>query len=153
MNNRIEFVNKWKQFILLLMSEYVLITKVVYVLYIILLGLFGILLSFLLDIYKQNDDIYLFILLLLLKMLYNNVLDYVFLKSNKIDQFSLKTIEQINSRSSRLILKEPDQISLPFLIIEDPLVFIETEVLWEEPINYKFKLFKFYQNVNGKVKH
>ena len=130
-----------------------LITKVVYVLYIILLGLFGILLSFLLDIYKQNDDIYLFILLLLLKMLYNNVLDYVFLKSNKIDQFSLKTIEQINSRSSRLILKEPDQISLPFLIIEDPLVFIETEVLWEEPINYKFKLFKFYQNVNGKVKH
>jgi hypothetical protein len=87
-------------------------------------------------------------------MLYNDGFDYGLLKPNKVDQFSkfsLKTIEQINPRPSRLILKEPDQIPLPFLIIEDPLVFIETEVLWDESTNYEFELFRFYRNVNQKV--
>ena len=152
----IKFLIKWKQFLLFLMSESVLITRVLYILYIILLGLFGILLGFLLGVYRRKDDIYVFILLFLLKMLYNNGFDFVLLKPNKVDQFSkfsLKTIEQINPRPLRLMLKKTDQIPLPFLIIEDPLVFIETEVLWEEPINYKFQLFKFYQNVNEKVKH
>ena len=150
----IKFLIKWKQFILFLMSESVLITRVIYILYIILLGLFGILLGFLLGVYRRKDDIYVFILLLLLKMLYNNGFDYDLLKPNKVHQFSkfsLKTIKQINPRPSRLILKEPDQIPLPFLIIEDPFVFIETEVLWDEPINYEFELFRFYRNVNQKV--
>ena len=131
-----------------------LINRVIYILYIILLGLFGILLGFLLGVYRRKDDIYVFTLLLLLKMLYNDGFDYGLLKPNKVDQFSkfsLKTIEQINPRPSRLILKEPDQIPLPFLIIEDPLVFIETEVLWDESTNYEFELFRFYRNVNQKV--
>jgi hypothetical protein len=150
----IKFLIKWKQFILFLMSESVLITRVIYILYIILLSLFGMLLGFLLGVYSRKDDIYVFILLLLLKMLYNKGFDYDLLKPNKVDhfyKFSLKTIEQINPRPSRLILKQPDQIPLPFLIIEDPFVFIETKVLFDESINYAFELFIFYRNVNQKV--
>jgi len=118
----IKFLIKWKQFILFLMSESVLITRVIYILYIILLGLFGILLGFLLGVYRRKDDIYVFILLLLLKMLYNNGFDYGLLKPNKVDQFSkfsLKMIEQINQRPSRLILKELDQIESNYKIISD----------------------------------
>jgi hypothetical protein len=59
-HNIIEFLIKWKQFILFLMSESVLITRVLYILYIILLGLFGILLGFLLGVYSRNDDIYVY---------------------------------------------------------------------------------------------
>ncbi len=156
-HNIIEFLIKWKQFILFLMSESVLITRVIYILYIILLGLFGILLGFLLGVYSRNDDIYVFILLLLLKMLYNNGFDYVLLKPNKVDQFSkfsLKKIEQMNPRPLKITLTKPDQspqIPLPFLIIKDPFVFIETEVLWHESTNYEFELYRFYRNINQKV--
>jgi hypothetical protein len=131
-HNIIEFLIKWKQFILFLMSESVLITRVIYILYIILLGLFGILLGFLLGVYRREDDIYIFILLFLLQILYNDGFDYGLLKPNKVDQFSkfsFKTIEQINPRPSRLILKEPDQIPLPFLITEDWIVSISFFVL------------------------
>ena len=92
--------------------------------------------------------------MLLLQILYNDEFDYSLLKRNKVDQFSkfsFKTIEQINPRSSRLILKEPNQIPLPFLIIEDFFVFIEIEVSWDKSINYE--LFKLYRNVNEKVKY
>ena len=126
------------------MSESVLITTVLYILYIILLGLFGILLGFLLGVYSRNDNIYVFILLLLLKMLYNNGFDYVLLKPNKVDQFSrfsLKTIEQIDPRPLKITLTEPDQSPLPFLIIKDPFVFIETEVLWDKSTNCEFELY------------
>ena len=158
-HNIIEFLIKWKRFILFLMSESVLITRVLYLLYIILLGLFGILLGFLLGVYSRNDDIYVFILLLLLKMLYNNGLDYVVLKPNKVDQFSkfsFKTIEQMNPRPLKITLIEPDQspqTQLPFLIIKDLFVFIETEVLWDESTKYEFELYRFYQNINQKVEY
>ena len=150
----IKYLIKWKEFILFLMSESVIITRVRDILYIILLGLFGILLGFLLGVYKKEDEICVLILLLLLQILYNDRFDYGLLKFNKADQFStfsFKTIEQINPRPSRLIFKEPDQIPLPFLIIEDPFVFIETEVLRDKSINYEFELFKLYRNVNEKV--
>jgi hypothetical protein len=154
----IKFLIKWKQFIVFLTSESVLISRAIYILYIILLGLFGILLGFLLGIYRREDDTYGFVLLLLLKMLYNDGFDYGSLKPNKVDhfsKFSLKTIEQINPRPSRLIFKElfkePDQIPLPFLIIENLFVFLETEILSDESINYEFELFKFYRNINKKV--
>jgi hypothetical protein len=141
----IEFLIKWKQFILFLMSESVVITRVIYILYIILLGLFGIILGFLLGVYKREDDIYVFILLLLLKMLCNNGFDYGLLKPNKVDQFSkfsFKTIEQINPHPSRLILKEPDQIPLPFFIIEDPLVFIDTDALTISNISERLVIYE-----------
>lgn len=101
---------------------------------------------------------YIYILLLLLELLlfllYTNGFDYGLLKPNKVDlfsKFSLKPIEQINPRPSRLILKEPNHITIPFLITEDPFVFIETEVLCDESTNYQFELFKFYRYVNHKI--
>ena len=129
----------------------------------ILLGIFGIIIGFLLGVYKREDEINAF---LLLKIIYNYnnrfddvLLEYLHdlsLETNIVEpfsKFSLKSIEQIDPCPLKITFKEPEQIPLPFLIIEDPLVFIETEVLWEEPINYKFQLFQFYQNVNQKVKH
>ena len=130
LHNIIKWIIQWMNFIRLLMKESLFITRIVYFLYWILLGIFGIIIGFLLGIYKREDEIHAFLLLLLLKI-----------------------IEQIDPRPLKIIFKEPEQIPLPFFIIEDPLVFIETEVLWEEPINYKFQLFQFYQNVSEKVKH
>ena len=148
-------------FIRLLMKESLFITRIVYFLYLILLGIFGIIIGFLLGIYKREDEINPFLLLLLLKIIYNNRFDDVLLEylhdlsleTNTTETFSKFSLKSIDPRPLKITLKEPEQIPLPFLTIEDPLVFIETEVLWEEPINYQFELFKFYQNVNEKLKH
>ena len=51
-------------------------------------------------------------------------------------KFSLKTIEQIDPRPLKISLEEPEQISLPFFIIEDPLIFIDTQVLLDQSTNY-----------------
>ena len=164
LHNIIKWIIQWMNLIRLLMKESVFITRIVYVLYLILLGIFGITLGFLLGVYKREDEINTFLLLLLLKIIYNNGFNDVLLEylhdlsletttAETFSKFSLKSIEQIDPRPLKITLKEPEQIPLPFLIIEDPLVFIDTEVLWEEPINYKFQLFQFYQNVNEKVKH
>ena len=156
---------QWGNFIRLLMKESVFITRIVYVLYLIILRIFGILVGFFLGIYKRENEvneIYIFLLLLLLQILYNNGFDEVLLEIlsrrslepgniEEFSKFSLKSIEQIDPRPLKITLKETEQIPLPFLIIEDPLVFIDTEVLWDESINYEFELFRFYRNVNQKV--
>ena len=144
------------------MKESVFITRIVYFLYLILLSIFGIIIGFLLSVYKREDEINAFLLLLLLKSIYNNGFDdvlleylhYLSLETNTAEpfsNFSLKSIEQIDLRPSKITLKEPEQIPLPFSIIEDPLVFIETEVLWDESTNCQFELFKLYQSVNQKI--
>ena len=152
-------------FIRLLMKESVFITRIVYFLYFILLGIFGIIIGFLLGVYKREDEInafLLFLLFLLLKIIYNNGFDDVLLEylhdlsleTNTVEpfsKFSLKSIEQIDPRPLKIIFKEPEQIPLPFFIMEDPLVFIDTEVLWDESTNYQFELFKFYRYVNQKI--
>jgi hypothetical protein len=133
-NNIIKFVIKCKRFILLIMSQYVLITRVVYVLYLILLGLFGVLLGFSLGVYRRDKKIYVFTSLLSLKMLYSIRLDYVLFEPNKAEQFSkfsLKTIEQINTRSLKIILKEPNQRpQIPLPILSDPFVWIDIDFIW-----------------------
>jgi hypothetical protein len=78
----------------------------------ILLGVFGVPLGFLLGVYRREKEIYIFTLLLLLEMLYSNGLDYVLFEPNKAEhfsKFSLKTVEQINTRPLKIILKEPNQ--------------------------------------------
>lgn len=151
-------------FIRLLMKESLFITRIVYFLYLILLGIFGIIIGFLLGIYKREDEINTFLLLLLLKIIYNynNRFDDVLLEylhdlsletntTETFSKFSLKSIEQIDPRPLKITLKEPEQISLPFFIIENPLVFIDTQVLWDQSTNYQFELFKFYRYVNQKI--
>ena len=102
--------------------------------------------------------------MLLLKIIYNNGFDHVLLEylhdlsletntAETFSKFSLKSIEQIDPRPLKIIFKEPEQIPLPFFIIEDPLVFIETEVLWHESTNYQFELFKFYRYINQKIEY
>ena len=146
------------------MKESLFITRIVYFLYLILLGIFGIIIGFLLGIYKREDEINTFLLLLLLKIIYNynNRFDDVLLEylhdlsletntTETFSKFSLKSIEQIDPRPLKITLKESEQISLPFFIIENPLVFIDTQVLWDQSTNYQFELFKFYRYVNQKI--
>ena len=163
LHNIIKWIIQLMNFIRFLMKESLFITRILYFLYWILLGILGIIIGFLLGIYKREDEINTVLLLLLLKIIYNNGFDDVLLQylhnlsletntSETFSKFSLKSIEQIDPRPLKIIFKEPEQIPLPFFIIEDPLVFINTEVLWDKSTNYKFDLFRFYLNVNQKVK-
>ena len=166
LNNIRNWVIQWVNLIQLVMNESVLISRILDCLYWILLGIFGIMIGFLVGAYKREDEINEFLLLIiLLRIIYNNwfddvLLEYLYDLSRKpkivkpFSKFSLKTMEQA-PRSLDILFEEPEQIPLPlpFLIIEDPLLIIETEVLWEQPINYQFELFKFYRYINQKVKH
>lgn len=98
--------------------------------------------------------------MLLLEVIYNNGFDDVLLEylhdlsletstAETFSKFSLRSIEQIDPRPLKITFKKPEQI--PFLIIEDPLVFIDTEVLWDESTNYQFEFFKFYRSVNQEI--
>jgi len=164
LTNIINWLIKWGNFIQLLMTESILITRIVYGLYFILLGIFGILVGFLLGIYRREDEIYGFLLLLLLQILYNNGFDEVLLEIlsrrslepgniEEFSKFSLKSIEQINPRPLKITLKEPDKIpEIPFPILGDPFGKIEIDFISDESKNYEFKLFKLYRKVNQKVK-
>ena len=164
LHNILKWIIQLMNFIQLLMKESLFITRIVYFLYLILLGIFGIIIGFLLGIYKREDEINPFLLLLLLKIIYNNGFDNVLLEYlhdlsletytvETFSKFSLRTIEQIDPRPLKITLEQPKQILLPFLIVEDPLIFIDTEVLWEESTNYQFELFKFYRSVNQKISY
>lgn len=54
----------------------------------------------------------------------------------------------------KIILKKSDSIFSPFFIIDvNPFVFIKIEILLDKSsMDYKFELFKFYQNINQKIK-
>lgn len=147
----------------LLTNESILITRIMYFLYSIFISIFGIIIGFLCGLYKREDDKSIPILLLLLKIIYNyndqfnDILLRIepSIKTNVIEPFSkfpLKSIEEIDSSSLKVIFKEPEKISLPFPIIEEPIL-IETDILWNEPVDYKFQLFEFYQSINERVKH
>ena len=56
LNNIINWVIQWGNLIRLLMKESVFITRIVYGLYLILLGIFGVLLGFLLGVYRREDE-------------------------------------------------------------------------------------------------
>lgn len=159
LNNIINWVIQWINFVKLLMKKSVFLTRIIYFLYWILIGIFGIIIGFLLGAYKRENLVNPF---LLLKIISNNGFDDVLLEylhdlsleTNTVEPFyklSLKSIEQIDPRPLKITFKQPEQIPLPFLIIEDPIVFIDTEILWDESTNYQFQLFKFYRYVNEKI--
>ena len=57
LNNIINWLIEWRNLIRFLMKESLFITTIVYALYWILLGLFGVLLGFLLGLYRPKDEI------------------------------------------------------------------------------------------------
>jgi hypothetical protein len=163
LNNIINWVIQLMNLIRLLMKESVFITRIVYFLYLILLRIFGIIIGFLLGVYKGEDEINAFLLLLLLKIIYNNGFDDVLLEylhdlsletntAEQFSKFSLETVKQINPRPLKIALKEPDQgLQIPLTIFDDPSVKIEIDSIWDESTNYQFELFKFYRYVNQKI--
>jgi hypothetical protein len=176
--NEIFFITKirnwiihWKNIIKFLMEEYILITGIVYGLYLIFLGIFGLVLGILLHFYRQlrmprnEDDIYLFGLLLLLKILYslgfNDILfspvEKFCLGSSesrnieKFLKFHSQVFEPNNLCPFKIFLEKPvEKSEIPFPILKDP--FIEINFVLEELTNYEFELFQFYLDLNQKVK-
>lgn len=74
-----------------------------------------------------------------------------------VSTFLPKSLEQIDPRPPKIVFKETEQIPLliplpllPF-IVKDPLISIDTEVLWDESTNYQFELFKFYRSVDQEI--
>ena len=70
----------------------------------------------------------------MLRLPYINEFDYdydslKFAKASQFPKFSLRTIKQISPSRSGLILNESNQISLSFLMIENPFIFVNTETL------------------------
>ena len=163
-NHIINWLIQWRNLIQFLVKESLCITTIVYALYFILLGLFGILVGFLLGLYRrkyQIEDIYLFFLLLLFYILSHKGFDDILLDdlsdssiATNTEEFSFKLLPQIKSRSVKLILKQTEQIQqIPFLILDDPSLNIQIDFVWEESIQYKFQLFELYQNLNEKVNY
>ena len=114
LKNILRFISNWRQLIILLMAESILITSAVYFLYLIFLVLLGIVLGFWVGVYNREEEIYVFTLLSLLEMLYKNRFNPVLLElwgdlslePNRVEYFSklsLKTVEQIHPRPSKLI--------------------------------------------------
>lgn len=144
------------------MKESVFLTNIVYCLDLIVLGIFGVLLGFLLGVdrfeNKREKEVYGFLLLLLLKILSNNGFDYVFLRIRSLEprnieefsKFSLPVCQPSNSRPSKLFLGEP--VEKPHPLLGDPYISIDVDFLFEESTNYEFELFRFYRNVGQKVK-
>ena len=169
-NNVIKWLIQWRNLIRFFMKEYLFIT---YALYFILLGLFGILVGFLLGLYQHKyenetdeiNHIYLFFLLLLLHLLSQKEFDHILLDglshsstapniAEPFEKFSLQPLPQIESRPFKLILKETQQrTQIPFPILDDPSVTIQIDFVWEESIHYKFQLLELYQNLHYKVQH
>lgn len=172
--------NNLRQF---LMEESLLITGIVYGLYLIFLGIVGFilgiwlhLLEVWLDSYRKSkglslsnkkDKIYLFLLLLLLRILYNlgfnnilfDPLEKLCLDSSKyhnIEKFSTfhsQGFEPNKMSPFKLFLEKPvDNPEVPFPILGDPFLFIDVNFLFEELTNYEFELFTFYLDVNQKIK-
>ena len=119
LHNIIKWIIQLMNFIRFLMKESLFITRILYFLYWILLGIFGIIIGFLLGIYKREDEINTVLLLLLLKIIYNNGFDDVLLEylydlsletntAETFSKFSLKSIEQIDPRPLKIIFKEPE---------------------------------------------
>jgi hypothetical protein len=167
-NNLVKWLIQWRNLIQFLMKESLFITPIVYALYFILLGLFGILGGFLLGIYGRDHEIehiYLFFLLLLLHILSHNEFHYTLLRNlsdsslspniaESFEKFSFQPLSQIESRPLKLILKETEQrTQIPFPILDDPSVNIQIHFIYEESIDYIFELFELYQNLNEKVKY
>ncbi len=151
------------------MKESVFVTPILYTLYWILLGLLGILWGFLLGlgIYGGKDEIddrFVFFLLLLLNIFYNNGFGDILLEplqirsleSRNIEEFSkvsLQVCELNNSRPSKLFLGESvEKPQIPFPLLGDPSSSIDIDFLFEESTNYKFELFRLYRNGSQKVK-
>jgi hypothetical protein len=176
------WIIQWRNLIRFFMQESILITTIVYGLYFIFLGIFGLVLGFLLyfyrqfnvssqyDVSSQNDEIYVFFLLLLLKILYYRGFSNILLNPlEKLSRTSLQdsNIEKfyrlhsqvfepnnLNLYPFKLFLKESvENNQIPFPILRDPLfLFIEVNFLFTESRNYEFELFQFYLDRNKKIK-
>ena len=150
-NNIVKWLIQWRNLIRLVMKESLSLT---YALYFILLGLFGILVGFLLGLYRrllgkdEIDQIYLFWLLLFLHLLSQKEFEDTLLRNlsdsyrvyraaniaEPFEKFSFEPLPQIESRPFKLILKEPEKIpQIPFPILNDPSVNVEIDF-----ILYKF---------------
>jgi len=142
--------------------EYVFISRIVLLLYLILLSILGIIIGWTLGFYTRNDELYTFLLLLFLQSLSNigfdvalwQSLNNFLLETNKAERFCkflLKSSNQINPGPLPIMLKGPDPILALPPIIENPFITIDGDVFSKQAAKYQFKLFYFYQDIKQKI--
>ena len=164
----ISWMAQWLNFIQLLMNESVFVTRIIYFLYLILLGILGISIGFWLSVYEHYNEIPAFILCMILELLYfydrsfklcspDLGLSIGFPPAESTSTFSLESAEIIKPNPPKFSFDEPAaKMPLPFLIFDDPSlvttdVLIDTEIFWDQSTDYQFKLFKFSRNMNQKI--
>jgi hypothetical protein len=169
----LEWACCWLKLLRSLTEESLLIAIIIYLFYLVILVIFGVLLGFLLGLSnrKNSNEPYLFLLLELLKLLYgiyiidpvgfDNILleplQFRSLEPGNIEEFSsfsLQVIEPIKLRQPKIFLeksaKQHEILFSPILI--DPFLYIDINSIFEKSTKYKFTLFHFYFNVNQKIK-
>ena len=155
LHNMFKFLVKSREFALILISEYVLIVKFVYIIYFIIIGLFSMLVGFLLSIYKTDKKIYILTLLIFLQSLYINVFNSILFEPDKIkhlQELNFKPVKQISINPSKLTFQKQFQRQLiPLPILIDPFILINVEIVWKKEL-YEFELLKFCQEINKKIK-
>ena len=149
--NRIKWLNQWNNLIRLLMNESVILSTSIYFLLFIFLGIFGLLLGLLLGLYKNSNEIFIFLILILLKIIVPNELNNNVSDLDRI--FPFEFLKFTNPSSSKIFLKKSfEEAEIPFPILGDPIVPIDIDVSFYEFKHFQFQLFYFYQDVTQGIK-
>lgn len=152
----IEFIIRCYNILLLLMTGSIALTSFMYVLYLSVLGL---ILGFLLGIYKRNKEMDVFMLLFLLELFYimdksdsSVKLPHILLEPNEVNQFSTFSVETEGNRQIGLfkilliviiwVRGSSLKPEIPFPILGDPSVLIDIDIILNEFPDYE--LLKFY---------
>lgn len=163
-SNFIESLILWKSLLFILMKESILLNTFGWVLFFLLLFIFGILLGFLFGIYRRENEIYMFALLFFLKLLHSGNFDKIILSLLPVNSleltrpenfFTTEVLDTTYSSSSKLLL-EPVKNNHPFPepLLSDLFIWVDIDIIQKEKEanNFQFQLVKFYHNVNKKIK-
>jgi hypothetical protein len=150
--NFIDWVKKVVNFVSMAMEQSIFITRIIFILYLIILGLFGILIGFLIGMYSAESKIYIFYLLELLDkygLIYLLKLDHI----EQFSTFSVQTVTQIEPALPKVLFKSNQKPKIPFPVLGDPFIWIEADLGLYESQGYKFELFKFYRELKKEIKN
>ena len=123
----------------------------IYFLLFTFLGIFGLVIGLFIGFYKEAYEIFIFLLLILLRILTPNELNNNASDLSRI--FPFKILEPVNSTSTRVFLKESfEQVEIPFPTLGDSINPIDVEFSFYEVKHFQFQLFYFYKGICQKIK-
>lgn len=149
LSNLKRFFDSLGKIIFFFLTNSVLIAEFISFFYLLLLCFFGVLIGFLYGVYKKEDEIYLFVLLFLFRMMYEDELisDLDLIQPNKAKPFVLESVKPTNTFPVKRLSQEfsiDAQSKIPLPIFVDLLILPEFDFVWDESQKYKFELYKFF---------